>query len=65
MHSTLHLVSLRGEEYTTEPHRDWDVDAECLDLELSFAALDIGSDASESGVAFSSNPRFGYVEQAS
>lgn len=27
VHSNLHLVSLRGEEYTSGCHRDWDVDA--------------------------------------
>jgi hypothetical protein len=51
VHSNLRLVSRRGEEYTSGPHKDWDVDAECPDLELSLSALDIcaSGDASASG----------------
>ena len=41
MHSNLRLVSRRGEEYTSGPHKEWDVEAENPDLELSLAALDI------------------------
>lgn len=35
VHSNLHLVSRRGEEYTSGPHKVWDVDPECTNLELS------------------------------
>jgi len=42
MHSNLCLVSRRGEEYATGLHKEWDVDAECRDLELSLGSLDIG-----------------------
>jgi hypothetical protein len=28
VHSNLRLVSRRGEEYTSGPHKDWDVDLE-------------------------------------
>lgn len=44
-------MSRRGEEYTSGPHKDWDVDEECPDLELSLFALDISvsGDASASG----------------
>jgi hypothetical protein len=34
-------VSRKGEEYTSGPHKEWDVDAENPDLELSLVALDI------------------------
>jgi hypothetical protein len=39
VHSNLHLVSHKGEEYTSGPHRNWDINVECLDLELSLVAL--------------------------
>ena len=44
-------MSRRGEEYTSGPHKNWDVGAECPDLELSLSALDIcaSGDASASG----------------
>jgi hypothetical protein len=55
VHSNLHLVSRKGEEYTSRPHKEWDVDAESLDLELSLATLDIGDDASGSGIQIASS----------
>jgi len=55
-------MSHRGVEYTIGPHRDWDVDAECLDLGLSLAALDIGGGATRSGVVSSSNPHSSSIE---
>jgi hypothetical protein len=55
-HSNLHLVSHRGEGYASGPHKDWDVDAKCLDLELSLVSLDIGDDATRSGIVSSSHP---------
>ena len=36
VHSNLHLVSHRGEGYTSGPHIEWDVDAECPSLEMVF-----------------------------
>ena len=65
MHSNLCLVSHRGEEYASGPHKDWTVDAKCPDLELSLVALDIGDDATRSGIASSSHPCSSYVEHAS
>ena len=67
MHSNLRLVSHKGEEYTSDPHKEWDVEAENPDLELSLAALDINvgtSGASGSGIG-SSTPRSTSVGQAS
>jgi hypothetical protein len=67
VHSNLLLVSHRGEEYATGPHKEWDVDAECPNLELSLASLDIGDDATTtgSGIASSSHPCSSFVEHAS
>lgn len=46
-------MSCRGEEYTSGPHKEWDVDAECPNLELSLSALDIcaNGDVNASGSA--------------
>lgn len=61
-HLNLRFVSCRGEEYTSRPHKDWDVEAKCRDLVLSLATPDISGDASgtrsTSGVTY-------FVEQAS
>jgi hypothetical protein len=67
VHSNLRLVSCRGEEYANGPHKEWDVDAKCPDLELSLASLDIGDDATttRSGIASSSHPRSSSIEYAS
>ena len=67
MHSNLCLVSRRGEEYATGPHKEWDVDVECSDLELSLASLDIGDDATTtaSGIASSTHPGSSSAEHAS
>ena len=60
-------MSCRGAEYVNGPHKDWDVDAECPDLDLSLAALDVGDDAiaSGTGIASSSRPLPSTVERAS
>jgi hypothetical protein len=50
VHSNLCLVSRKGEEHTSGPHKEWDVDAESPDLGLSLATLDIVDDASGSGI---------------
>jgi hypothetical protein len=55
VHSNLFLVSRKGEEYTSGPHKEWDVDAENPDLELSLSALDIVDDASGSGIQVASS----------
>jgi hypothetical protein len=66
VYSNLLLVSCRGEEYASGPHKDWDVDAECPYLELSLVALDIGDDATTgSGIASSSHPCSSSAEHAS
>jgi hypothetical protein len=67
VHSNLHLVSRKGEEYTSGPHKEWDVDAENPDLELSLVALDIVDDASGSAIQVVSSSHRGSssVEHAS
>lgn len=65
MHPNLLLVSCLGEEYTSGVRKDWDVEAEYQNLELSFATLDIGGDATGSRVASSINPQSSFVEQTS
>jgi hypothetical protein len=67
VHSNLYLVSHKGEEYATGPHKEWDVDAECPDLELSLGSLDIGDDATTtaSGIASSTHPGSSSAEHAS
>ena len=64
VHSNLCLVSRRGEEYTSGPRKDWDVDAECPDLELSFSALDICASC-DAGATGSTSRVASSVEQAS
>jgi hypothetical protein len=62
VHSNLRLVFRKGEEYTSGPHKEWDVDAKNPELELSLA-----DDASGSGIqiAFSSHRGSSSVEHAS
>ena len=59
VHSKLCLVSRKGEEYTSGPHKEWDVDAENPDLNLSLVALDIVDDASGSGIQIASSSHRG------
>ena len=59
VHSNLRLVSRKGEEHTSRPHKEWDVDAENSNLELSLAALDIVDDASGSGIQVASSSHRG------
>eukprot|EP00253_Pinus_taeda_P009555 PITA_09555 len=40
-HSKLCLASRKGPEYNNDPSKEWDVDAESPDLDLSLAALNI------------------------
>eukprot|EP00253_Pinus_taeda_P005580 PITA_05580 len=54
VHSNLRLVSRRGEEYTSGPHKGWDVDVECPDLELSFFALNIYASGDASAIGSNS-----------
>jgi hypothetical protein len=67
VHSNIRLVSRKGEEYTSGPHKEWDVDAENPDLELSLVALDIVDDANGSGIQVASSSHRGSssVEHAS
>ena len=67
VHLNLCLVFRRGAEYVKGPHKDWDVDAECPDLDLSLAALDVGDDSitSGTGIASSSRPLSSSAEKAS
>jgi hypothetical protein len=59
VHSNLRLVSRKGEEYTSGPHKEWDVDVENPDLELSLATLDIVDDASGTGIQVASSSHRG------
>ena len=54
VHSNLRLASRRGPEYNSGPSKEWDVDAENPDLDLSLAALNIEED-SGSGIGASSS----------
>jgi hypothetical protein len=67
IHSNLRLVSPRVEGYAIGPHKEWDVDAECPDLELSLDSLDIGDDVTTngSGIASFAHPGSSSVEHAS
>ena len=55
MHSNLHLASRRGPEYGNGPSKEWDVDPENLDLELSLAAMNIEDQEHRSGIGRSSS----------
>jgi hypothetical protein len=52
-------MSCKGEEYTSGPHKEWDVDAENPELELCLVALDIVDDASGSGIQVASSSHRG------
>jgi hypothetical protein len=52
-------VSRKGQEYTSGPHNEWDVDAKNLDLELSLSTHDIVDDASGSGIQVASSSHRG------
>ena len=67
VHSNLCLVSRKGEEYTSGPHKDWDVDVENPNLDIYLVALDIedGGGGSGSGGASSSSRFSSYIQQAS
>eukprot|EP00253_Pinus_taeda_P004206 PITA_04206 len=55
--SNLRLASRRGPEYNSGPIKEWDVDAENPDFDLSFAALNIEAESgSEIGASSSSTP---------
>ena len=44
MHSNLRLASRKGPEYNSGPSKEWDVDIECPDLEISFASLNVNEE---------------------
>ena len=44
VHSNLRLASHKGLEYNSGPSKEWDVDPECPDLEISFASLDVNEE---------------------
>lgn len=54
VHSNLCLASRRGIEYNNGPSKEWDVDAENPDLNLSLVALNIEAE-SGSGIGASSS----------
>ena len=63
VHSNLHLASQRGPKYSSEPSKDWDVEPESPDLDLSLAALNL--DEPRSGIGISSSNPQSSVERAS
>ena len=54
VHSNLCLASRRGLEYNSGPSKEWDVNVENPDLDLSLAALNIEAE-SGSGIGASSS----------
>ena len=65
VHSNLRLVSRKGEEYTSGRHKDWDVDAENPDMDISLSTLNIEDSGGGSGGASSSKQFPSSIEQAS
>ena len=63
MHSNLRLAYRRGLEYSSGPCKDWDVDLESPDLDLSLATLNI--EEPRSGVGISSSNPLSTAEHAS
>ena len=55
VHSNLWLASRRGPEYGNGPSKEWDVDPENTDLDLSLAALNIEDHAHRSGIGQTSS----------
>ena len=53
VHSNLRLASRRGLEYSSGPFKDWDVDPESSDLDISLVALNIEEPRSGVGIASS------------
>ena len=53
VHSNLRLASRRDPEYSSGPSREWDVDPESVDLDISLAALNIEEPRSGVGPASS------------
>ena len=54
VHSNLRLASRRGPEYSSGPSKEWDVEPESFDLEMSLAALNIEEPRSGVGPSSSS-----------
>ena len=54
VHSNLHLASRKGPKYNSGPSKEWDVDLECLDLEISFASLNVNEEP-RSGIGLPSS----------
>ena len=55
MHSNLRLTSRRGPEYGNGPSKEWDVDPENPDLELSLVAMNIEDQEHKSGTGQTSS----------
>eukprot|EP00253_Pinus_taeda_P024769 PITA_24769 len=55
VHSNLRLASCRGPKYSSGHSKEWDVDIESLDLELSLIALNIEDWEPRSGIGQSSS----------
>jgi hypothetical protein len=63
VHSNLHFASRRGLEYSSGPSKEWDVDPECPDLDISLAALNL--EEPRSGIGNTSTNPHSIVERAS
>ena len=55
VHSNLRLASRRGPEYGNGPSKEWDVEPENPDLDLSLAALNIEDQDQRSGIGQTSS----------
>ena len=55
VHSNLHLASRRGPEYGNCPSKEWDVDPQKPDLDLSLVALNIEDQDHRSGICQTSS----------
>ena len=64
VHSNLRLASCRGLEYSSGPCKDWDVEPETADLNISLVALNI-VDEPRSGVGISSSNPQSSIQRAS
>ena len=64
MNSNLFLASHNGPEYNSGPSKEWDVDPECLDLEISFASLNANEEP-RSGIGLPSSNTRTEIQRAS
>ena len=64
VHSNLRLASHKGPEYNSGNSKEWDVDPECLDLEISFTFLNVNEEP-RSGIGLPSSTTPSETQHAS